>query len=323
MGKQTKQKPAPSTPEVKASEPSKPKADEKKAPPRIAVDDRPWKLAKLAATLSSNLELKERSISGLAVNTRLAAREFDPYFAAALKRADDILSWAEGKGGDIHAYQIFEEGSKLTENQIVEGFKRVSWPGLKTKQPIMDLMRDVLSLFEDELRAEEESYQKIIGIGVPELQSALKQAIITAFEKHACCKIQKADHQTQHIVEDLTAPVDERLYEHFAQGESVEHFFHLREEQAFLAWCFPDPPPGSRAERLYRPHEIFRRCASRGWFIEKLIRPRENMNSSFIPFPPEDSHIYGRQKPTIGHRMVKAASKTSITIRGSRVSTVS
>lgn len=115
------------------------------------VSDRAWKIAQLAAVLVQTFNQKERGPRGLKVNPRLASKELDSYYAAALKRADILLSWAEGRGGDVHAYQLFEEGERLTEAQIMKIFKGVGWDGVKSKQPVMDLMDSLRGDFEEHL----------------------------------------------------------------------------------------------------------------------------------------------------------------------------
>lgn len=68
----------------------------------VAPDlDRAWKIAQLAANLVSKLDLYERAPLGLKVNPQLTTKELDPVFAAALKRADSLLSWAEGQSGVV------------------------------------------------------------------------------------------------------------------------------------------------------------------------------------------------------------------------------
>jgi hypothetical protein len=264
-------------------------AGRKSAPPPAMMpeSERAWKLAQLAVTLVSNL-LKESPPHGMPVNPRLSKNELDPLFAAALKRADSLLSWAEGKGGDIYAYQLFEEDFIKTELELVEIFKTWNWDGLKSKQPIMDLMRDIRLQLEEQLRTEQELYDKIVGVGVRELQEEIAGSIGKCFARHIGQPVKDFEPRLTDIVESITASIDEKLYEHFSQGNSTESFYAFHREQSFFKWCFPDPSAGQQAERLYRPHAIFRRCATRGLFSDRLIRPRHKLNPALIPFPPDD-----------------------------------
>ena len=91
--------------------------------------DRAWKIAQLAATLVSNMDLKGHGPGGMKVNARLSTKEPDPFFAAALKRADSLLSCAEGNGV-VYAYHIFEEGDRQTEKCMADTFKKWEWKDL-------------------------------------------------------------------------------------------------------------------------------------------------------------------------------------------------
>lgn len=71
-------------------------------------------------------------------------------------------------------------------------------------------------------------------------------------------------------------------------GASVEGDDSYQRARLFFAWCFSKPTNNERAERLFRPHEIFRRCAARSWCDERLITSRKKLNPSSMPFPPHD-----------------------------------
>ena len=149
-------------------------------------------------------------------------------------------------------------------------------------------MRDIRFRFEEHLRAEQELYDKIVGVGVRKLQEDITGSIGNCFARHIGQSVKDFEPRLTDIVESITASIREKLYEHFSKGNSTEscHAFHRAE--SFFGWCFPEPSAEQQAERLYRPHEIFRRCATRGLFSDRLIRPRHKLNPALIPFPPDD-----------------------------------
>jgi hypothetical protein len=64
----------------------------------------------------------------------------------------------------------------------------------------------------------------------------------------------------------------------------VENLEASARKRGFFKWCFPEAA-ATRAKRLYRPYEIFRRCTSREWFLEKLCRDSGELRLSQMPWP--------------------------------------
>lgn len=114
----------------------------------IANGERAWKVARLAATLAT-AQIVQRSSDQQ--NHSFPSKNFDRFCVEVLWKAKKILDGAEGRLGEIHAYQLFEEGKIYTEEKILNVFFAAGWQGLSSKRPIINLMADIRSKFEDEL----------------------------------------------------------------------------------------------------------------------------------------------------------------------------
>ena len=296
-------------------------------PPIESVDarvssERAWKIAQLAAVLASSIEPRERISSGFRSEPQIASVSLDPLYAGALKRAESLLDWAEGNWGPVHAYRLFEESEILTEEQILNVFKEVEWPDLKSKQPVMDLMAESRTYFEDELglheriedlgsspailnllrdldaaitavlrqwlrkQGEIDAYCSSVKTGmlgilkkrVTRLRAQLPKASISTIlnaidtATSACEADGKADIESvRQFTEELKVDFEAQTRDLFPSGGTLERFIEQIHRDRFLAWCFPDPPKNSRAEKVYRPYEIFLHCVKRNWFSDKLV----------------------------------------------------
>jgi hypothetical protein len=253
--------------------------------------ERAWKIAQLAAVLAQ-ADLKGPSPVQLQLHSRLASKGLDSHFAAALKRADMLLSWAEGKQENVHAYQLFEEGETFTKLRITDIFKNAGWSSLKAKASVTNLMESLLKKCEEDLQDRRLNCTKAAE-DVLLLRDTIDEAIVGAFEDYMSCSRGPMPPSIQGCCDELRSCVMEKLSNgldgQFHRGRWVE----LCNEEAFFKWCFPEPTAGDRAERLYRPYEIFRRCAARGWETAKLVRARGQLNC--IPYPPENPRLESYQ----------------------------
>ncbi len=114
--------------------------------------ERAWKIAQLAAVLASSGEIRESSHRLVNAGSRIASPSLDTFYAAALKRAETLLDWAEGRWGKMYAYQFFDEGKIYTETQILAVFSHTGWEDLSSKQPIINLMRQIRGEFKEQIR---------------------------------------------------------------------------------------------------------------------------------------------------------------------------
>jgi hypothetical protein len=304
-------------------------------------NDRGWKIAQLAATLASAANIREGGVAGLQLNPHIASPELDSFYAAALKRAETMLDWAEGHYGNVYAYQLFEEATVHTEEDILAEFKNAGWPGLSSKQPVMDLMRDIHNSFDVELKAHEtltelgssaslvsflanlgravdeavgrslnetlngaehakgiqHGLHEIIRVVASRMQLQTPRAVVDAAldildsALGERCK-ESSERDVQELLrftEELKSALREQAPELLPNSGVVERLYAHRQREEFFLWCFePTSPEGSRAQRCYRPHEIFRRCAARNWFDAKLIRHSGHLTLPKMPGPPLD-----------------------------------
>jgi len=249
------------------------------------ASERAWKVAQLAAVLVQTSKPGERAPAGLEVNPRLTSKELDPYFAAALKRADLLLSWAEGHEGCVHAYQLFQEGDRLTEEQVKEVFREANWNRLMSKDPVMNFMKALRDRFDEQLESLRIDCSQA-DEDVRVLQEEVDEAISTAFANYSGGSVETMPSDIRSCRDEVMSCVREKISEGLAHQFSRDRLMSLAREEAFMAWCFPGPTAEEQATRVYRPHEIFKRCAVRRWETARLVRPRSTIAQ--IPYPPED-----------------------------------
>ncbi|HEX8371797.1 MAG TPA: hypothetical protein VF585_03385 [Chthoniobacterales bacterium] len=303
-------------------------SDEPKGAPFNAAADRAWKIAQLAATLASAQDIREGGMPGMRMNPKIASTDLDPYFSAALKRAETLLGWAEGKWGEIQAFRLFEEGKVLTEEEILKTFSAHGWQGLSSKQPVMDLMAEIREKFEAELEEEltattpqskfvEKVNMKIddliadihegelleytsafrgtlIGLArqkIEKMQRKLPDAVSSQIFESLATAGGNVSTETSDEAQRLIGQFFEELKTTFAEmipellpPYGVENLEASARKRGFFKWCFPEAA-ATRAKRLYRPYEIFRRCTSREWFLEKLCRDSGELRLSQMPWP--------------------------------------
>lgn len=168
----------------------------------------------------------------------------------------------------------------MTEEQIRAEFKAAGWDGLKSKPPVMNLMREAREFFSDEEYALMDRYPLVdatnqtkawdlIGKALKELSS--NPNVAAAYPGFT----EAASRFTENLNEPRSMGWDVR-----PQSEAIEMSFWLR---TFSDWCFPKSD--SKAQHVYRPHEIFRYAARNGWKPSLLIRSRSALAKGFLPFP--------------------------------------
>lgn len=285
------------------------------------------------------MDLRERVDTGLRGEPRIASASLDPFYAAALKRAETMLDWTEGNWGKVHAYQLFTEGEIRTEEQILNVFAGTKWTGLKSKQPVMDLMAESYTYFVAEIRLHEQlenlgsspaildllrdldaaitsvlrqwlrkqgeidAYCASVRTGmlgilqrrVSRLRAQLPKASIAAILKAIDLATSDCESDAQIDIEAVRRFTDElktdfeaATQDLFPSGGPLERFSVQIERDRYFGWCFPAPSEASRAEKVYRPHEIFLHCAKRGWLADKLVTDSSLLASRTAFGPPAD-----------------------------------
>jgi len=282
MAEKSRKKKAP----VSRARPVKSAASSTELSTQVAPDqDRAWKIAQLAATLAGNFDPPQRGSQDVINNPGIAEKNLDPYFAAVLKRAETLLSWAEGKWEDIHAYQLFEEGKILTAEKIADRFKEVSWEDIHSKTTVAERMVGIRQAFDDDFKAQGDFYD-FINSGALALN--VESALTAVFEESFGKPFEKLLPSIQGFVTRLVTMYQE-IDPQEVFGPIHRNLYALNEKLEFLKWCFPDPreqKKATRADYLYRPHEIFRHCATRQWFSPLLSRSRTRLSNAFVPYPP-------------------------------------
>lgn len=175
-----------------------------------ASSDRAWKIAQLAATLASSAQIPESPVGASISGPRIASSMMDSYYAAALKRAETILDWAEGKWGELHAYQIFDKGEVLTEDDIMHVFNRHQWAGLKAKTPVINLMAEIRRRFEEDLSRQETFYALGSSPAVFELVQEIEKAIDATFARWLGTR-EKGDAYTESVRREVRDLLETRL----------------------------------------------------------------------------------------------------------------
>jgi hypothetical protein len=248
----------------------------------LSVEDRAWKLAQLAAAFLSNVPDFRPGPKAFAGNSVLS-RDFSSYIDSALERAAGLLSRAEGKLSEVYAFQLFQPGTIHTESEILKAFESARWRGLSSKQPVMDLMKEIHLRFKSDLDAKSSRKKSALGHGVADFQEEIEGAISRAFQSHFGCSFDQFDESTVRFFEQLLTSLRENFKAHFGKLTIPPTRFFVTEEM--LNRAFPPAQPGKRAERLYRPHEIFFTCAQKALFDEKLIRPSSEVSIANLALP--------------------------------------
>lgn len=245
-----------------------------------------YRLAKLAAQLMAHRgptaeQLKREPLG-------LANSKWDKDFEGALKRAQMLMDATIRNDTDIHAYQIFPEGKDFTAEGIMLEFRRAGWPGLKSKQPVIDLMGAAKVFFEergwsihDQFPLVDAQNQQMAWTKIRRAFEDLRESpdVIASFPNFD----EAATRFTDCLFEPQSRGLDNRPV-----SEALENSFWFT---TFLGWCFIEQSSkeGGVTTRRYRPHEIFRFAADQGWNSEKLIKTRSELASDFIPFPQQPS----------------------------------
>ncbi len=243
------------------------------------VTESSFRLASLAATLMSD-RLRELRNHGLQVD--LSDSKWNIEFEGALQRANMLLRQASERNFDLFAYQVFQEGRIMTEEEITNAFKQVAWYGLKSKQPVMDLMAD--------LKFEMEDYSELLVKDFPLSRSAVTQNAhdfisekMTEIKNHedVCSAHPDIDEHITRFMENVCS-----AYNRPTADEALDESLWI---EKFQKWCFPFEKNGT--VRKYRPHEVFRFAAMKKWEDEKLIKTLADLSPSFYPHPPKNLHF--------------------------------
>jgi hypothetical protein len=238
-------------------------------------------VATIAAILMSD-RVREIRMLGT-IPRELSDPSWDLEFDGALKRAELLIRKLTSRDFDVHLYQVFPEGQKFTEEQISDELTRVKWRDLTSKAPISTLMADLKKLFEKDLRP----------IPHSEYSEAAQRALKTIRETLSDLWDDCDDIRTffPRFPNEITGLLERLVSDLGAYGTEFELFSELDDQHRFFNWCFPFEMRGEIKIRRYRPHEIFRFAAMRGWLPEKLVLTLSDLAPGFVPYPPKNLHI--------------------------------
>ena len=248
---------------------------------------RAYRIAQVAATLMSS---RVQYFLNQGHPRDFTDATWDLEFTSALKRAEMLIAGTKARDIDIHAYQVFREGDVLTEEQIADEFKRVDWSGLKSKTPVINLMRSLRGWMEEHFK---------------------QQAFLNPFNND-----QESSEALRKVADCLETLIDDSLIKEAVPGfremagefmnglsESIplvasgqthhEYTAADDENRAFMRWCFPFERSGKRQVRKYRPHEIFRFAVKVKCRGANLVATLSSLTKTFIPFP-QRAHLGAR-----------------------------
>ena len=217
----------------------------------------------------------------------LSAASYDDLFDDALRRAQRTLAlmdggaFNDGRDPEVHAYQLFEEGEILSEEDIMTRFKEFSWAGLSSKQPVMTLMKELRELFDAHLLqiAIPDDYFEDPMVSLDRFRRSLLEYIESCVEEEQIVTrfpgfvgfLEHMSRYTEQAIQDLLYGFDE---------PGVLYLAWL-DQQAFIDWCFISE--SERSHRKYRPYEAFRYAANQYWLRERLVRTRSKLAPGKVP----------------------------------------
>lgn len=244
-----------------------------------SVDNFNYEVGKIAAILMSD---RVSVVRKAGMRTDLSDPSWDHEFAGAMKRAELILRRLTSRDYDVHVYQVFPEGEKFTEEQILNEFKRVGWKNLKSKEKTMDLMAELHVEFKSYLDEIDESFPPSSTDEIQGAIRAIRNGIdnVWATNPTVRSKFPNLSKNVASFIQQLNSDAV-LLTKNEALGEIEFH-------RQLFDWCFPFEKRGEQQIRRYRPHELFRFAAIRGWQSDKLILTLSDLAAGFIPFPPKN-----------------------------------
>lgn len=220
---------------------------------------------------------------------KLSKLEYDDIFDDALRRADRTLILMEGgslpagEDPEVQAYQLFTEGESLVEEKIMKRFLEYQWKDLKAKGSVTKLMKELRVHFEDErsdLTAGEE-------LDTWEILRQMKRDIPELLNDHFRGRgFLAAIPDLQTILDNINRIFDQALEDVVITRPEgrLDRYREWDKLGDFVEWCFV-PEEDKKRHRKYRPHEVFRFAASRGWSREKLTRRRSELPAGKVPGP--------------------------------------
>ena len=261
---------------MRKSKTKEPKADDAAIK---AIELRAFRLAQVAASLMSS---RVQHFFQQGHPRDLTDPAWDLEFNSALKRAEMLMSSTIERDSDIHAYQVFREGDVLTEEQIAAEFKLIEWDGLKSKQPITNLLSDLHAKMREHFELEEMRNPFNPDAKTTELLGKVEDCLSPFINDPS---IQMCMPNFGKLVDQFMMALDESIPQ-VAFGQTHHEWTAAAAENgAFLEWCFPFKRSGHGEVRKYRPHEIFRFAAKMKWREEGLVVTLSSLERSFNPFP--------------------------------------
>jgi hypothetical protein len=243
-------------------------------------------------------QLASSQIAALGKASPLDHSSYDELFAAALRRADRLITSPHEDTSLIYAEQLFPATKEIiTEGQIGEIFNKWRWPGLSSRQSFLGLMADVAKWFEE--RLEKLQVTMSSEFGATGLQ---EERFLTALFRF--CKGvggHPLNGPWPPEIDDLAGRIT-NFVEEFAQArtspQSVRavRIRELMSEREHVLICFADRTPVDRSTepknmpRSYRPWGLFRYLRFVGAsdpsaerLLQKLCVPRSLLSPEFEP----------------------------------------
>lgn len=225
------------------------------------------------------LRLRSSNANASPLPSDFTSLKWDQAFQDALKRAELLIRKMDDPNAEVHAYQVLPPDQLITAEGIAELFKEARWSGLLSKAPVEKLLQDIHTEMGAALTGDDSTY------GPDNTAKSAYYRILESFQD-----LQSSDIVTlvyPHLKEELDLLV-EKLEPATGFKESHAILPDNAKHREFINHCYERQRKGEQYGsfiRRYRAHSIFLYASEKGLFPKKLIRSRDKLDASFIPYP--------------------------------------